>query len=203
MKLPLYLYSNKNIAGCVCATVAILAYLTGIVHDFWWEIAVGAYVVPALALPSQRDTGVTLDQQMSDADLVNGLKRLSDRSAKMLPAPVSGDVGDICAMLESAIPMISAKNYPDQLAHDVRTTASEYLPQTIDAYLRMPPAFRNVKKLQDGKTATQIFSEQIALLKQHLQAVGDDLAANDANALLANGRFLREKFASPEFLGIA
>lgn len=203
MKIPLYLYTNKNIAGCICAIVALGAYLAGFVHDFWWEITVGAYLVPALAIPGQRDTGVDLDRQMNDADLVAGLRRLSDRAAKLLPADTAADVTDICAMLESAIPAISARNYPDQLAHDVRTTASEYLPQTIDAYLRMPPAFRNVKKLQDGKTATQIFAEQLTLLKQHLQTVSDDLASNDASALLANGRFLREKFASPEFLGVA
>lgn len=203
MRLPLYLYTNKNIAGCICAIVAIGAYLTGVIHDFWWEIAIGAYAVPALAVPGQRETGVSLDQQMSDAEIVSNLKRLADRSQKLLPADTSKDVGDICGMLETAIPAISAKNLPDQLAHDVRTTATEYLPQTIDAYLRMPPAFRNIKKLQDGKTATQIFQEQIALLKSHLQSVVNDLAANDATALLANGRFLREKFANPDFLGIA
>ncbi len=203
MKLPLYLYTNKNIAGCICAIVAVGAYLTGVIHDFWWEIVVGAYVVPALAVPGQRDTGVSLDQQMSDAEIVSNLKRLADRSEHLLPADCAKDVADICSMLETAIPGITAKNLPDQLTHDVRTTATEYLPQTIDAYLRMPPAYRNVKKLQDGKTATQIFQEQVALLKSHLQNVVNDLASNDSTALLANGRFLREKFASPDFLGIA
>ena len=203
MKLPLYLYTNKNIAGCVCALAAIAAYLTGVVHDYWWEIVIGAYAVPALAIPGQTETGVSLSQQMSDAELVDSLKSLADRSQKLLPSDTAKDVVDICGMLETAIPAISAKNLPDQLTHDIRTTATQYLPQTIDAYLRMPPAFRNVKKLQDGKTATQIFAEQIALLRTHLQGVINDLASNDANALLANGRFLREKFASPDFLGIA
>jgi hypothetical protein len=202
MKLPLYLYTNKNIAGCLCALVAIVAYLGGIVHDFWWAIVIGAYAVPALAIPGQRETGVSLSQQMSDAEVVDNLKRLADRSQKMLPPATANDVVEICGMLETAIPTISAKNYPDQLAHDVRTTATEYLPQTIDAYLRMPPAYRNIKKVQDGKTAAQVFGDQVALLKAHLQEVCNDLAANDASALHANGRFLREKFASPEFLGI-
>jgi hypothetical protein len=203
MKLPLYLYTNKNIAGCICALVAVIAYLAGIVHDFWWEIAIGAYAVPALAIPGQRETGVSLSRQMSDAEVVDNLKHLADRCQKLLPPDTATDVVEICGMLETAIPAISGKNYPDQLAHDVRTTATEYLPQTIDAYLRMPPAYRNIKKVQDGKTATQVFGEQVTLLKSHLQAVVNDLATNDANALLANGRFLREKFASPEFLGIA
>jgi hypothetical protein len=202
MKLPLYLYSNKNLVASSCAIVAVLAYLAGIIHDFWWEIVIGVYALPALAIPGHSGTGVSFDQSMNDADLVAKLESLAERSAKLLAPEQAQKVGEICSLLEAAIPAISAKNYPDQLAHDVRTTASEYLPETIDAYLRMPPAFRNVQKLQDGKTASQTFDEQLGLLETHLQSVASDLAANDASSLLANGRFLREKFATPEFLGI-
>jgi hypothetical protein len=105
-------------------------------------------------------------------------------------------------MLESAIPIISRNHATDQVAHDVRMMATEYLPQTIGYYTNLPTAFRNMQKLQDGKTATQTLGEQIALLKSHLQAVLTSLSSNDANALLTNGRFLREKFATPDFAGL-
>jgi hypothetical protein len=203
MKFPLYLYSNKNLVASACAIVAVLAYLAGVIHDYWWEIVIGVYALPALAIPGHGGTGVSFDQSMNDADLVAKLESLAERSAKLLPQEQAQKVGEICSLLEAAIPAISAKSYPDQLAHDVRTTASEYLPETIDAYLRMPPAFRSVQKLQDGKTASQTFDEQLGLLETHLQSVATDLAANDASSLLANGRFLREKFATPEFLGIS
>ncbi len=202
VKLPLYIYTNRNIAGCICATVAVIAYLSGIITDYWWEIVVGAYAVPALAIPSQKKLEFDMSRQMDDAQLVSQLQALESQAASALPPDIANDVIDVCKLLESAIPAISARNYPDQVAHDVRTAAAEYLPQTIEAYTKLPPAFRNVKKLDGGKTATQILAEQIALMKTHLQNVVDDIAKNDASALVENGRFLREKFATPEFLNV-
>jgi hypothetical protein len=203
MALPLYLYSNKNIAGCVCATLATGAYLAGFIQDFWWAIVPLAYAVPAIATPSAPQIEIEMQQAMSDAQVIEALSRLSADAPRALPADVAANVRDVCAMLQSAIPIISRAHAGDQIAHDIRQMATEYLPQTVQYYTQLPPAYRNIKKLQDGKTATQILGEQIALLKTHLQGILDNLSSNDANALLTNGRFLREKFATPDFINVA
>ena len=202
MHLPLYVYSNKNIAGCVAGIAAVGAYLGGLIGDFWWAIVPGAYGVAALVTPAGRAIQVALEQQMSDAQILDGLQHLAAQAPGALPANIAANVVDICATLGSVIPMIAKKNMPDQAAHDVRLTATQYLPQTIEAYTRLPPAFRNIQKLQDGKTATQILDEQIALLRTHLQNVAEGLSADDAQALLTNGRFLREKFGIPDFIDV-
>ena len=43
-------------------------------------------------------------------------------------------------------------------------------------------------------------TEQLALLDVKLQEVVVNLAASDAQALLANGRFLETRFRQPDFL---
>lgn len=203
MRLPLYLYSNKNIAGCVFATLAAGAYLAGFIQDFWWAIVPLAYALPAIATPSAPQIEIQMQQAMTDTQVLDALARLAAGAPRALPGAVASDVVDVCKMLQSVIPIISRNHANDQIAHDVRQMATEYLPQTIQYYTQLPPAFRNMKKLQDGKTATQILSEQIALLKTHLQDVLDNLSSNDANALLTNGRFLREKFATADFINVA
>ncbi|HKE36500.1 MAG TPA: hypothetical protein VKB39_03660 [Candidatus Baltobacteraceae bacterium] len=203
MRLPLYLYSNKNIAGCFTAAVAAGAHLAGLIQDFWWAIVPLSYGVIALAVPGSPQVEVEMEQEMSDSQILDGLSRIAAQAPRALPPEVASDVVDICKMLSTAIPIISKSHASDQIAHDVRQMATDYLPQTIACYTALPPAFRNMKKLQDGKTATQILAEQVGLLKTHLAQVLDGLSSNDVNALLTNGRFLREKFAKPDFINVA
>ena len=54
--------------------------------------------------------------------------------------------------------------------------------------------------MQDGKTPRQLLTEQLALLAGQMQQVVAHVAASDAQALLANGRFLKQKFDQPDFL---
>jgi len=78
----------------------------------------------------------------------------------------------------------------------VRSTATTYLPDTLNAYLAVPAAYRNTAPIADGKTARQIVGEQLTVLAAKMKEIAQNTAADDAQALLANGRFLKERFAS-------
>lgn len=200
MRALLYLYSNKNIVGSLLAIAAIVSYLTGLISDFWYAIAAGAYGIGALATPGDNGLTVELTRQMSDDEVVAGLRRLSAGAQRQLPAPIASDVTECCTLLQSAIPALSRPGIPTQIAYDVRTTATEYLPQTLDAYLRLPAAFRNLRRnASDGKTPTQLLAEQIGVLKGRLTEIAADLASADTAKLAVNGRFLQERFATPAF----
>jgi hypothetical protein len=82
----------------------------------------------------------------------------------------------------------------------VRETVLRYLPETLANYVALPPAFRTTHVLKDGKTARQLLDEQLALLDDKLREVVANVAASDANALIANGQFLEMKFNQPDFL---
>jgi sarcosine oxidase gamma subunit len=60
--------------------------------------------------------------------------------------------------------------------------------------------FRTTHALKDGKTARQLLSEQLALLDAKMREVVLNVTGADAQALLANGRFLEMKFQQPDFL---
>jgi hypothetical protein len=83
---------------------------------------------------------------------------------------------------------------------DVRTSNSAAMFLSLASYIALPPAFRTTHVLKDGKTARQLLDEQLALLDDKLREVVANVAASDANALIANGQFLEMKFNQPDFL---
>lgn len=88
-------------------------------------------------------------------------------------------------------------------SHDlyvVRQTADEYLPRTVAAYLAVPGTDDPVIG-PSGKTALQELREQLRLLDSRLDAIIQSLQRNDLDRLLANRRFLEERFGEGDDLG--
>jgi hypothetical protein len=77
--------------------------------------------------------------------------------------------------------------------HIVRQTAADYLPRTIAAYLALPGDGDPVVA-PTGKTALQELREQLQLLDAKLDDIAQDLQRQDLDRLLANRRFLEERF---------
>ena len=76
----------------------------------------------------------------------------------------------------------------------VQQTASEYLPRTIDAYLALPTEDGDRILISTGKTALQELKDQLELLDSKLNDIAEDLQRQDVDRLLANRRFLEERF---------
>ncbi len=206
MSALLYLYSNKNIVGCALALGALAAFLTGVVHDFWWEIVAGSYGAGALLTPAQRGLRPeTLEATMTPDRVAASLARLVSRIERAVPSDVFGLVQSIVGSIDGILPLLAAKaeSISSEDGYTIRQTALHYLPETLDAYLKLPPAFRNLQPLQDGKTAKVLLVEQLAVLDGKMREIAKNLLANDAQALLTNGAFLRERFAaSSSFLHV-
>ena len=59
-------------------------------------------------------------------------------------------------------------------------------------------AYAALRKMPNGKTADDVLNDQLTLLSSKMDEVADAVHKKDSDALLANGRFLEEKFgASP------
>jgi len=81
----------------------------------------------------------------------------------------------------------------------VRQTASDYLPRTISAYLALPKqAAADKPVIPGGRTAYQELKAQLDLLDTKLDDIAQDLQRQDTDRLLANRRFLEERFGSRE-----
>jgi len=199
MRLPLYLYSTKNFVGSGLAIGAAGLYLTGIIQDFWWIIVMASYGVGAIAAPGSPSIDVQMRKQMDDAEIIEGLNTIAVRAPQVLPEAVASNVVEICENLKTLIPALTRSGAGGSVAYDVRTAATEYLPQTLEAYLKLPRAFRATAKSADGKNADEMLTEQVATLRKRLDDVTTAVASADAAALSENGRFLRERFAQGDF----
>jgi hypothetical protein len=76
----------------------------------------------------------------------------------------------------------------------VRQTASEYLPRTIETYLALPVEAAEKPMPATGKTPHQELKSQLDLLDAKLDDIAQDLQRQDTDRLLANRRFLQERF---------
>ncbi len=196
MRLPLYLYSNRNIAGSLLGLAALGAYSLGVIHEFWYVIVAGGYGIGALAA---RDSGALethLSEEMNVQDAVAGVSRLAAEAQKKLPPDIASLVAEIATAVVETLPRLASRHVVDATFADVRSTATTYLPDTLNAYLTIPAAYRNTATIRDGKTARQIVVEQLTVLAAKMKEIAQDAVQDDAQALLANGRFLKERFAS-------
>jgi len=78
--------------------------------------------------------------------------------------------------------------------HVVRATRDDYLPRTLDAYFALPPNARETARVANGKTALEELRAQLQLLDSKLDEIAEDLERQNLDRLLANRRFLEERF---------
>jgi hypothetical protein len=97
-----------------------------------------------------------------------------------VPAPVASRVSRVSRTVRDTIPRLSNLGAGSLQAYNVMATATDYLPEAIGGYLRLPRQFADSRPVDRGKTSLMILIDQLDLLA----------------ALIAHGRFLAEKFGN-------
>ncbi len=81
-------------------------------------------------------------------------------------------------------------------AYSVMATATDYLPEALGGYLRLPRQWADSRPIEDGKTSLMLLIDQLDLLGATMDKIFDAVVRVDADALVAHGRFLQEKFGA-------
>jgi hypothetical protein len=202
--LLLYLYSTRHIVGCCLALLGLGAYFGGIIAHWWLPICGGLYLAGVLAVPSRDLIDVSVYQRYDGLRLLEGVKELISQSKKQLPPEALAVLQSIPTVLEPLVPRLTGDNdavrLPPSQIHTVMSAITRDLPETVAGYLRLPPAFANLHKLSGGKTAKDLLLEQLKLLHDQLDKISIAAFADDADALVTNGQYLKEKFHAPLYL---
>jgi hypothetical protein len=202
--LLLYLYSSRNIAGCLLGLLGLGAYFGGIINQWWLPICLGLYAAGALMLPGQTLLEVDSYLPGDGAHLAESVERLIEQTRHQLPAEALKTLQTIPAVLQLLAPRLSGTGDSPMLAPDQVQTVigavTRDLPQTVAGYVRLPPAFANLHPLERGKTAKDLLNEQLQLLKNQLDKIAEAAFRDDADALVSNGLYLKEKFHTPVYL---
>jgi len=189
-----YLYSGKNIVGCTLALFGLLLFFTGVVTSVIWPfIVVAMYGIGALVAPGPPK--LALAGTSFDPDSIRrSLQRQLSLANGKLPAPLQQKLQSLADTIQGILPNYAnfPAGSPDLFV--VGRTATDYLPSALQAYLNLPRAYATLHKMPNGKTADQVLGDQLDLLSTKMDEVADAVHKKDSDALLANGRFLEEKF---------
>jgi hypothetical protein len=190
----LYLYSRKNIAGSLLALGGIGLFFAGLIGPVWPAVVIGMYLIGALVTPNGQTWNLIGGQDISD--LSSTLSSQVSAVKGKLPDEVFQKVLSIQQTLQAILPKISRLGPGSQDAFIVQKTITDYLPSTMQAYLNLPRAYATVHRMSDGRTAAQVILDQLTVLDSRLEQVAEAVNKNDTDALLANGRFLEDRFGS-------
>lgn len=193
-----YLYSGKNIVGSTLALFGLLLFFTHVITAFFWPFVVLAlYGIGAVLAPGPPQ--VAVGGTSFDPDSIRrSLQRQLNIAQGKLPSETAARLQDIADTIMGILPHYAdfPPGSPDLFV--VGRTATDYLPSALQAYLNLPRAYATLNKMPNGKTANEVLDDQLTLLASKMNEVADAVHKKDSDALLANGRFLEEKFgASP------
>ncbi len=171
MHFWLFLYSARNLTGSALALGGLGLFFAGVIEHWWLAIVAGLYGTGWLAVPALVQVG----QKLVRVEAMACLTRIREVVSALAPRLSDGSMG-----MEQAVALTNA--------------VTRDLPETVRNYRRLPVAFASLHAVENGKTCKQLLIEQLNLLNDQLRKIGDNVYRDDADALLANGRFLREKF---------
>jgi hypothetical protein len=110
-----------------------------------------------------------------------------------LPEDASLTVSRIEAMLDEAKRLIERSGVADESAFSLQETERRYLPDTLNAYLNLPPSQRDA-------VADALLIDQLRLLERATAQRLAALTETGRSNLAANGAFLAERFGPVDSL---
>jgi len=127
-------------------------------------------------------------------EILGSVEAVRQRVRGTVPPAVAARVDRIGRTVGDMVPRLDRLGLGSQQAHTVVATATSYLPEAVDAYLRLPREFADRRVVANGKTSLMLLVDQLDLLAATLTKISDAVSRQDANALIAHGAFLEEKF---------
>jgi hypothetical protein len=197
-----WLYGMPNIAGSVLALAGLGLFLGGVISGVLvGPIVVGLYAIGAVATPRPRGLGAfTLSGDLDAGQIKNALNRIVSESGKRLPPELAAKVTAIQATILDVLPKVTKSSIDRRDLFALERTVSDYLPHTLDNYLTLPRTYADGHAVQDGKTPKQLLAVQLDLIDEKMREISDAVAKDDVDKLLAQGRFLEDRFGKTDDL---
>lgn len=202
-----FLYSTSNIVGSILGILGLLLMcpLGGIIKLTLLNLLIvpGLYFIGYLTVElffKNPTYHLVIRNEATADEIRHELETLMRTVRTRLSPDIVEKVERIRTSILEILPYIQDLSSADHNIFIIRQTALDYLPETIQNYLNLPPAFATMHSMKDGKTARQILLEQLDVLDQQMQEIAVDFHSNNTQSLLVHGRFLEEKFSKADLL---
>jgi hypothetical protein len=140
------------------------------------------------------EPAVVLPHVPTGPELLAQIDTIGPQIQGRVPSMVQARVDKITNTLRDTVPRLSQLGGGSRDAHSVMATVTSYLPEALGAYLRLPRSFADRRPIEGGKTALLVLIDQLDLLSATMDEIFQAVCRSDAEALVAHGRFLEEKF---------
>ncbi|MFZ0530094.1 MAG: hypothetical protein WAL91_06110 [Propionicimonas sp.] len=143
--------------------------------------------------PAAEDPGISTAPTIEDitASLADVDRLVSDPA---VPAVVRARAQRVTHTVRKTLPRLELLGPGSYDAYAVVATATDYLPEAIGAYLRLPRDWADSRPVEGGKTSLLLLVDQLDLLATTMDNIYDAANATDAAALVRHGKFLQERF---------
>jgi hypothetical protein len=149
-----------------------------------------------LAARFRRAPVVAPAARSDDDEILASLDQLRSAAAGRVPDMVTARIDRVATVVRETVPRMANLGPGSLTAHNVLRTATSYMPEAVNAYMRLPRSFADHRPVSNGKTSLTVLCDQLDLLGSKMDDVFDAVCRADADALIAHGRFLAEKFGS-------
>ena len=190
-----YVKSRKNIAGCVLAVGGPVLIFTGVVAaPVGLALTPVLYAIGALAAPPPRRIDVVAG--LDTKDVRKSLDEIQEKIMARVPGRIGTKVTAISRTIKEILPRADALGAGSPGQYVLYACATDYLPTAIQAYLDLPRHYADTHIVSDGKTSLDLLADQLDLLEKQINEIAANVNRADTDKLVANGRFLEEKFGS-------
>ncbi len=131
----------------------------------------------------------------TDKDIIAALNRVNAMMREgNAPPVVISRVVNIARTIHQTLPRLPGLGVGSYDGYSIMATATEYLPEAVGGYLRLPRDWADTRPVDGNKTSLMVLIEQLELLGVTMDKIFDAANRADAQALIAHGRFLEAKF---------
>jgi len=191
----------KKVATALIAVALVMVATTviGIVLD---GIGLGGFVLSLLAMagaaafflmPRREKPIVDYKDDMPNQAVVQRLDTLLVRKRAALPASAGRRIDSISRQLPLLESRLAETEILDPLAQDARRLMGKHLPELIERYERVPPAYRGERD-GDGLTVDERLIQGLDAAGGALDDLGRKLAHEDMSAFETQGRFIESRY---------
>lgn len=204
-----FFYGLPNIVGMALALLGLLAHIALVVLSakggmlYWPLIVLGLYVFGWLVgyIFENNDADLHFKNALTEEQIKSELEDLLKKIKKRIPKEAYEHVVNIKKAVVTVIPQLLAKKgIGNHDLYTVKKTVFDYLPETLENYLRLPSVYSKVHKLSNGKTADCLLIEQLTVIDTTMQDIVQNIYAEDANQLMANQRFLEQRMQNTDVM---
>jgi hypothetical protein len=201
MRFLLFLYSTRNLVGCALALVGLGLFFIGVIDQWWQPIVAGLYAMGWLAVPRDHSLEISAQNEATQTDLTQSINILLEKTQGKLPREAVERLQQIRETVTALAPKLFGGGMAMNYAVSLVNAVTRDLPETVENYVKLPPAFATLHIVDNGKTCKALLLDQLNLLGAQLNTIAENVYKDDADALVLNGKFLEEKFHSLSFIG--